>query len=314
MAALTSRYDLLRSRLTPLGRSAAQLTPSRSGAVDSSRAALRRIRVVLPLLKLDDAVAEKLDAKLRKAERHLKKVRDVDAIVGLMDDLHESDRHIRHALGHIREDVRRSLGWPKMTRRRGEAGTEVRRLAEKLSDVSRHLRKPEKHPLGGDRTVAPIEARIARRATALLRAITESGSVYLSDRFKEPRRAIARLRTELELLADVSDGVRAEDVRLLQRTESQFDRIRDLERLVEEVRDAQSALKSPDLRAWHELDAAIISIENRCRRLHARYVRDRQALLDLCARYGASSRRSSVQRALRLKTDPTKAVRAAKAS
>jgi hypothetical protein len=304
MAALTSRYELLRSRLTSLGKSAAQLGPTRPGAVDSSRAALRRIRVVLPLLKLDPAVSEKLETRLRKTEKHLKKVRDIDAIVGLMDDLHESDRHVRQALGRIREDVRRSLGWPKVTRMRGEVGSEVRRLAAKLTDVSKALKKPEKHPLSGDRTVGPIEARAARRAEALHKAIVASGSVYLSDRLRAPRRAVTRLRADVELLTELSTRVSPADVRLLQRTQVYFDRIRDLERLIEEVRDAQSALRSPDAGAWHGLDSVIIALENRCRRLHARYVRDRQDLLDLCDRLSGTT--------LRLKPEPTKTPRARK--
>jgi hypothetical protein len=35
---------------------------------------------------------------------------------------------------------------------------------------------------------------------------------------------------------------------------------------------------------WRELDALVTSVENNCRTLHARYVRDRTALIVLCDR------------------------------
>jgi hypothetical protein len=44
----------------------------------------------------------------------------------------------------------------------------------------------------------------------------------------------------------------------------------------------QSTLATPDLKAWRDLDALIIPLETRCRALHARFVRERTALVALC--------------------------------
>jgi signal transduction protein with GAF and PtsI domain len=49
------------------------------------------------------------------------------------------------------------------------------------------------------------------------------------------------------------------------------------------VRQIQAAAGS-DLRAERELEAIVDTLENDCRRLHARYVRERTALGALCAR------------------------------
>ena len=53
------------------------------------------------------------------------------------------------------------------------------------------------------------------------------------------------------------------------------------------MRHVQSSLATPDLKAWRDLDGLIIALETRCRGLHARYIRDRAALVALCDRLAA---------------------------
>jgi hypothetical protein len=75
--------------------------------------------------------------------------------------------------------------------------------------------------------------------------------------------------------------------------------MQDLQVLIERVRGLQSSLTPPDPAAWRELDALVTALEHSCRRLHARYVRERTALTLLCDRLVArsSSGRSIARRA-----------------
>ena len=76
----------------------------------------------------------------------------------------------------------------------------------------------------------------------------------------------------------------AADVRTLVRSHTLLAELDDLQTLIDCIRQVQSTLATPDLKAWRDLDALVISLENRCRGLHARYVRERTALEALCDR------------------------------
>jgi len=61
----------------------------------------------------------------------------------------------------------------------------------------------------------------------------------------------------------------------------------------------QAALAPPSLAAWRDLDALVLSLEDDCRRLHARYMRLRDALLAIADRVGARATSSSGRAAAR---------------
>jgi hypothetical protein len=50
------------------------------------------------------------------------------------------------------------------------------------------------------------------------------------------------------------------------------------------VRKVQASLAPPNLTVWRELDALVGSLEDDCRRLHARYMRARDPLAAMVAR------------------------------
>ena len=58
----------------------------------------------------------------------------------------------------------------------------------------------------------------------------------------------------------------------------------DLQVFIGRVRQVQASLPPPDLSLWRELDALVAAVENSCRRLHARYVRERAPLEAICER------------------------------
>ena len=129
-----------------------------------------------------------------------------------------------------------------------------------------------------------IDARVARRASTLAAAIADAGAVYLSERLHTVRITVKKLRYALELAADADHVKSTPDLRQLRRTQDILGRLHDLQVLVDRARDVQVALAPPDLNRWRELDAFVVALEEDCRRLHGRYMHDREALLALCMR------------------------------
>ena len=83
-----------------------------------------------------------------------------------------------------------------------------------------------------------------------------------------------------------------------------LDELRDTERLIRRTRAVQSAISPPDVKAWQDMDGLVAALENRCRRLHARYMRERPALLTLTAQavahpHAVATRRPPLRRPAR---------------
>jgi hypothetical protein len=65
---------------------------------------------------------------------------------------------------------------------------------------------------------------------------------------------------------------------VLKRGQDLLGRLHDLQMLIDHVRETQASLAPPNITIWRELDALVGSLEDDCRRLHARYMRLRDAL------------------------------------
>ena len=103
----------------------------------------------------------------------------------------------------------------------------------------------------------------------------------MPERLHAVRIAMKKLRYAAELLAE-GGGDRA-DVALkqLRRSQELLGQMHDLAVLLERVRSVQAALTPPNLALWRDLDALVVALENDCRRLHARYMRTRDAILEV---------------------------------
>jgi hypothetical protein len=91
------------------------------------------------------------------------------------------------------------------------------------------------------------------------------------------------------------------DLRRLKRSQELLGDLHDRHVLITHVRREQAALAPSeiapsDTKVWSELDALITSLENTCRTLHARYVRDRAVLIALCDRFATRSDRGEAAR------------------
>jgi CHAD domain-containing protein len=83
----------------------------------------------------------------------------------------------------------------------------------------------------------------------------------------------------------------------LKRNQERLGRLHDRQVLIEQVRQVQAGSTPPDIGVWRRLDALVTTMENDCRRLHARYLRDSAALLAVCDRLAGRAPAVAARRA-----------------
>ena len=288
------RSELLKARLDRFSRVLQGVEKGDISALHRARVASRRLREVLPVLQLDHGAAVKLNRRLRRVTARLGTVRELDVLLLLIDELHVSRRvrtgpiaQVGVAISKQRDDARKRLF-------RHLPADELRRTARKLDrlvdEMAKHENATGTRPRGETDTATSgwrwaIDARVAKRASRLRAAIDEAGAVYLPERLHGVRLAIKKMRYALELGADASGARREPDLRALTRGQEILGRMLDLQMLIDRVRDVQAALTPPSLSVWRDLDAVVESLDDDCRRLHARYMRARVALLAIADRH-----------------------------
>jgi CHAD domain-containing protein len=132
-----------------------------------------------------------------------------------------------------------------------------------------------------------VDARITHRAARLLNAMADAGAVYLPERLHTVRIALKKFRYAAELAAAIHGASATPNLRALKRAQDLLGRMHDLQVLIERARQVQASLTPLTLTAWRDLDALVGWLENECRRLHARYVRDSAPLARVAERLGA---------------------------
>jgi len=114
--------------------------------------------------------------------------------------------------------------------------------------------------------------------------MNHAGAIYVPDRLHAVRIAIKKLRYAVELSTEIAGQRTDATLRALTRSQDLLGRVHDLQMLIDRVRKVQASLTPPNLTIWRELDALIGSLEDDCRRLHARYMRARDPLAAMVAR------------------------------
>jgi CHAD domain-containing protein len=282
MSVLPTRYVLLRARLERFSREMPGVETRDIRAVHRTRVASRRLRELLPVLQLDEGVVGKLSHQLRKVTRRLGGVREADVMLLLIAELHESGRFSEPALRLVRDAARAE---------RDEARAEIpvkptaafQRIVKKLDRAARKLEGPEDAQTRRAWRWA-LDARVSRRALALRDAIDKAGSVYLAERLHGTRIALKKLRYGLELDVEARGLKSTKELRTLKRMQEVLGRLHDRQILIDHVRSVQASLTPPSVSTWRDLDTVLMSLEENCRRLHARYVRERRTLIDICDR------------------------------
>jgi CHAD domain-containing protein len=302
MSVPTARHDLLRKRLEGFTRSLPGLGPGDVRALHRTRVASRRLRELLPVLQLDNEVTRKLSRRLRKVTKRLGTVRELDVLHLLIEELHESGRHDYAALARIADEVSRDRGEAreKLLGRKQQLA-ELKQIARKLDRAADTLEtrgetttRGSGHPRGWRWA---LDARVAHRAAALGEAARRAGALFLPERLHTVRIAIKKLRYALELSAEVAGNKTTPELRALKRAQEKLGRLHDLHVLMNRVRQLQASLIPPNLGVWRELDALVTALENRCRLLHARYMRDRTALDAIADRLSAPAPRAGARAA-----------------
>ena len=292
MAVLPTRYNLLRARLERFSRAFPGIETGDIHAVHQTRVASRRLRELLPVLQLEGRAAGKLSHQLRKVTRRLGSVREADVMLLLIAELHESGRFPESALRQVRDAARNERDEARAEIPGKSAAESFARLVRKLDRAARKLEGTEDAQTRRAWRWA-LDARVSRRALALRQAIDKAGSVYLSDRLHATRITLKKLRYALELDVEARGLKSTDELRTLKRMQDVLGRLHDMQVLVDHVRSVQAALTPPSVTAWRDLDTLLNGLEQNCRRLHARYVGERERLMDICDR---SSRRTSPQR------------------
>jgi len=289
MPALIRRSELLKATLDRFTRVLDGVEKGDIRALHRARVASRRLRELLPVLQLDHSTAHKLNRRLRRVTARLGTVRELDVLLMLIDELHVARRSRTAPIARVGVTISKARDDARKRMSRHLPIDDVRRLArrlEKLIDVLASQEQAASPKSGGAKSGWrwAIEARVAKRASRLRAAVDEAGAVYLPERLHDVRLAVKKLRYAVELAGQAAGGRRESELRVLTRGQEILGRMHDLQMLIDRVRDVQASLAPPSLSVWRDLDSVIESLDEDCRRLHARYMRARAALLAVADR------------------------------
>ena len=266
-------------------------------AIHRTRVASRRLREVLPILQLDATLARKLGRRLKRVTERLGAVRELDVLMLLLDDLRQDRKYAPRALQRTADAVSEERARARDRLMSRLPVNELRRLARKLDGVARDLEGADTTPRRASAWRWAVDARVAQRAGRLDRAVQAAGSVYLPERIHQVRIGVKKLRYAVELGNEIAGRSGSADARALKRSQELLGQLHDVQVLIDWVRQVQASLNPPDLAAWRELDALVRGLENSCRRMHARYMRQRATLTDICGRLASAPRASTASRA-----------------
>lgn len=293
------RSALLRKRLLAFTRVLPALEKGDERALHRARVASRRLRELIPVLQLDASTARKLSRRTRKVTRRLGAVRELDVLLLLIDELYVSRPAYRDALKRVSHLVRKRRDERRRSMLERLPVDDLWALARRFERALEGARQseaslpPERRAPQRARTVEwAIDARIAHRTARLASALENAGAVYLPERLHAVRITLKKARYALEL--KTGEDRRSPALQTMTRMQELLGRMHDLQVLIDWVREAQASLAPPNLAVWRELDALVLMLDESCRRLHARYLREREALRAVCANIApqGGSRRS----------------------
>lgn len=294
MPAPVELFESLRKRLNVFSHQSKRLYDGDADALHRTRVASRRLRELLPILRLDAHTGRKLGRRLRKVTKRLGAVRDFDVLICLIAELHSDRRYSNSALKALQATVEEQQ---KKARERLEARlspAKVQRLTRRLKRVAKHLEPNGERPrdAGKDRakqtSVWVLEARATRRAARVREAVEAAGTVYVPGPLHEVRITLKKLRFALELKAEIENQRITRDIDALKSSQDLLGRLHDLQVLIDHARELQTPQPGSDPSASPELAALVRTLERDCRKLHARYVRNASSLIVIAERAGGS--------------------------
>ena len=286
MPLAATRSELLKKRADQFKRVLHAVEKGDIRALHQARVASRRIRELIPVLQIGSTAARKLGRRLRKVTARLGSVRELDVLVLLIGELHVSGRRAHGGLGRVGVRVAKSRDQARKKLLGRLPLAELARLARKLDRLAARLKESERaSSKGAARSWRwGIDARVVKRASRVSTALADAGALYLPERLHRVRLAVKKLRYAMELATEAAGQSGGADLRLLKRSQDLLGRMHDLQMLIDEARKTQASLAPPSLAVWRDLDTLVASLEDDCRRLHARFMALHDALADLARR------------------------------
>lgn len=286
MSAAAHRSRLLRTHVDRLVRASKGVERGDVRALHRARVASRRLRELVPLLRLDSDTARKLGRRLRRITRRLGAARELDVLLVVIDELNAAGRASADAIARVGMAVARERDAARQRLLDRMPADAIRRTAAKLTAAADGI--AAERPRDSRALRWALDARTARRAARLAEGVAEAGAVYLPERLHDARIAVKKLRYVMELSAELTGTDRGADVRTLKRAQDVLGRMHDLQILIDRVRHVQATLVPPDAAVWRALDDLVRLLDDDCRRLHARYMRMRPQLLAIAKRFSGS--------------------------
>jgi len=225
-------------------------------------------------------------------------VRDLDVLMGLIEELRRDRRYSRTALEAVQSVIEseRKIARERLKTRLSPA--RLQRITRRLKRVAKQLQVDDHQANGGRRrqgqaTVWAIQARAARRAGLVRETIEAAGTVYAAAPLHQVRIALKKLRFALELTAELEHRPAARDIATLKASQDLLGRLHDFQVLIEHASDVQATRLVIDPVAWRELGLLVRMLERDCRKLHARYVRNASGLADIAKSASVSHARAT---------------------
>ena len=246
--------------------------------VHQARVASRRLREALPVLAAGLKRGRKAQRKIRRVTRALGTVREMDVTMQILDELARRPQIPRDSLedvrGHVlaERDRRREVMLSRL------AAINTPKLSRRLEEVALELSVSD--PQAWREALA---TRVARRAGRLEKAIRLAGQMYSPDRLHAVRITVKQLRYALELAADARIAGTRALVNTLKRAQETLGRLNDLHVIQGHVAIVQTHPPARQRATAGGLDVIGRQLEEECRHLHARYIKQVSALLEVIA-------------------------------
>ena len=302
MAIKAEQYAPFRKRLKALTKGAEHIHQGDIESLHHTRVASRRLRELVPLLELDSDSSRKLSEQLGKVTKRLGKVRQLDVLMIVIQELSRDGAYSSMALNQLGADVEKARIAARERLATKLPAERLEGIVAKLQRVAQHLKSNDRK--GHRRTgrgpshawLWALEARVAHRATRVRSAIQAAGAMYVPERLHDIRIAVKKLRYAAELLAEARHQRVAAAIGTLRTAQDLLGRVHDLQVLIERIGELQASssgltadeASSSDLTADHQLGSLAQALEVDCRRLHARYMRNRAKLIAIADRMGGA--------------------------
>jgi CHAD domain-containing protein len=255
-------------------------------AIHDARVATRRIRELLPLsaARFTPSDLEHIDAAVRRVASRLGRARDLDVRLELLTSL---ERAVPSAATTAAQGRAHWMSRRDTLVKRAIKSMERVDIAQVVEQARLSLRHQapllfavRRHVSAADRWEDLLAAQMRQRAGDVTEALQRAGGLSFPNRLHRLRIALKKLRYSMEIASETGRGAFSRELRGMKKAQELLGRIHDHDVLADALRDER--LGQSDLQPL---------VEFRRRELHARYLRRRAGILEVCARAARSASR-----------------------